>query len=79
MDTLMATAGTAHTPTIMTTDMHYLWHMAGAVYITDGTLIECCGSGWTDVYMYEEGDGASYCYVESRILDTEVYMYGYVY
>lgn len=65
----------------MHTDKHFMWHMAGAVY-TSSTLrflSSNYGNGWVYKWYYYEGDGGAYLHVESRILDTEVYMYGYRY
>jgi len=72
----------AYMSTKDTTDFHYLWHLAGARYPTDTNVnifANAGGNGWVDSYSYISGNGDSHLYIQSRILDTEVYTYGYTY
>jgi hypothetical protein len=74
----------------MNTDKHYMWYMAGAGYDRYGYGY---GNGYSDGYGYgyrygygngygngyDDGDGSMYSYVESRVLNAEVYTFGYSY
>ena len=73
----------------MNTDKHYMWYMAGAGYDIYDTYGYGYGNGYgygdgdgysySYGYGYGDGDGSMYSYVESRVLNAEVYRYGYRY
>jgi hypothetical protein len=67
----------------MNTDKHYMWYMAGAGYDRYGDGGDYGYGDGGDYnggnYGYDDGDGSMYSYVESRVLNAEVYTFGYSY